>query len=279
VRRLALALAAVALGLAGCQAGSRVVLPVALDETPLTRYPDDFTTDEAAVRGVAGLLVHDLGLPVPPQVVVYMYGSRWGFEQGLVSDGRLSAVRAAELSEFAIGVSKRRQLLLLLPDAGGPQTEADWLQLVAHELTHVAQIELANGERGEQWLAEGMAEWAGFRVLERLGLDSVERHRAAALERAREQTSLGLTRLDLDSLGTPRGFTLRYLRESSRSTYHLAFVMADYLVQRHGFAGLVAYYRGLAGGRDRREGFRLAFGQTLEEFEADMLVYLRGNGS
>ena len=46
---------------------------------------------------------------------------------------------------------------------------SEWLRLIAHELTHVSQFELAGGEgRAEQWLAEGMAEHVAFQVLERL---------------------------------------------------------------------------------------------------------------
>ncbi|HET7344095.1 MAG TPA: DUF4157 domain-containing protein, partial [Methylomirabilota bacterium] len=204
---------------------------------------------------------------------VYLYGSRSVFEQGLVADGRLSALRAAELSGFAVGVGKRRQLLL--QDDGGPPDTREWLRLVAHELTHVAQIELAQGEgRAEQWLSEGMAEWAAFIVLERVGLDTLAERRAAALGIVSEQVSLREARLDLDSLGTPRGFTARHLREGSLPTYQLAFLMTDYLINRHGFARLVDYYRGFAVGRERYENFQHAFGQTLDAFEAEMLAHL-----
>ena len=157
----------------------------------------------------------------------------------------------------------------------GPPATRDWLRLVAHELTHVAQIELAQGEgRAEQWLAEGMAEWAAFSVLERLGLDALAERRAAALQHVREQAALREARLDLDTLGTPRGFTVRHQREGSLATYQLAFLMTDYLIRRHGFERLVEYYRGFAGGRGRREGFRLAFDQTLEEFETEIVAHL-----
>ena len=238
---------AAALLLSACHSGGRVVLPVAFEApapAATLRYPEDFVSHEATVRGVAAILSRQLGLPVPDQVTVYIYGSRAIFEQGLVTDGRLPAVRAAELGEFAIGVGKRRQLLLQA-DGGAPATR-DWLRLVAHELTHVAQIELAQGEgRAEQWLAEGMAEWAAFSVLERLGLDALAERRAAALQHVREQAALREARLDLDTLGTPRGFER-----------------------------LVEYYRGFAGGRGRREGFRLAFDQTLEEFETEIVAHL-----
>src|SRR5947208_4697349 len=200
---------AAALVLSACRAGgSRFVLPVAFEEphTAATlRYPDDFGSHEAAVRGVASLLSRELALPVPDRVMVYIYTTRAVFEQGLMNDGRLPAVRAAELSEFAVGVGKRRQLLL--QDEGSQPAAREWLRLVAHELTHVAQIELAQGEgRAEQWLAEGMAEWVAFNVLERLGLDTVKNRREIASAGIRTHAALVAAKLDLDTLGTPRGF-------------------------------------------------------------------------
>jgi hypothetical protein len=276
VLHLAAVLALVIVGTAACRAPGRLVLPMALEEPPPSaslRYPRDFTSHAAVVRGVATVLARDLGLPVPERVTVYIYASRAVFERGLVSDGRLPGVRAAELGEFAIGVGKRRQVLL--HDVGGPPAARDWIRLVAHELTHVTQIELAQGEgRAEQWLAEGMAEWAAFKVLERLGLDTLAERRAAALGHVRDHPALRDGRLDLERLGTPRGFTTRHLSEGSRETYQLSFLMADYLIRRHGFARLPEYFRGLGTGLDRYEGFQRGFGQTLEEFEREVLNHL-----
>src|SRR4030095_10639322 len=115
--------------------GSRVVLPVAFEEpvaSATLRYPQDFASHEAAVRGVASMLSRELALPVPDRVMVYIYSSRAVFEQGLMNDGRLPAVRAAELSEFAVGVGKRRQLLL--QDEGSPPAAREWLRLGAPRL-------------------------------------------------------------------------------------------------------------------------------------------------
>jgi len=265
------AVVALVAGAAGCGSSGRIVLPIALEQPAAAlHYPDDFASHEAVVRGVATILARDLGLPVPDHVTVYIYASRAVFERGLVSDGRLPLVRAAELGEFAVGVGKRRQLLL--HDHGGPPAGREWLRLVAHELTHVAQIELAQGEgRAEQWLAEGMAEWAAFSVLERLGLDALVERRAAAIGHVRDHPALLGGRLDLDALGTPRGFTVRHLREGSLETYQLSFFMTDYLIRRHGFASLPGYFRMLATGHGRYESFQLAFGQTLEEFEREIL--------
>jgi len=262
--RLVAVLALIA-GTAGCGSGGRIVLPVALERPAAAlHYPDDFGNHEAVVRGVATILARDLGLPVPAHLTVYIYSSRAVFERGLISDGRLPVVRAAELGEFAIGVGRRRQLLL--HDHGGPPAGRQWVGLVAHELTHVAQIELAQGEgRAEQWLAEGMAEWAACSVLERLGLDALVERRAAAIGHVRDHPAMLDGRLDLDALGTPQGFAVR------PEIYQLSFLMTDYLIRRHGFESLPGYFRMLATGHGRYASFQLAFGQTLEEFEAEIL--------
>ena len=258
---------------AGCVTG-RTVVPVNTEAATLASPSGviDLSSHSATVRGVAAILTRDLGLPLPEQVIVYVYSSREIFEQGLVDDGRVSRVRAAELSDFAVGVGKRRQLLLHYEaNVGGPE----WVRLVAHELAHVSQIELAEGEgRAEQWLAEGMAEWIAFRVLERLRLDTVVRRRLLAAETVRDHPPLLARRLDLETLGTPRGFTVRHLREGSQPTYQLAFLLADYLIGREGLARVVGYFRSFAGPGERHDNFAAAFGQSLEQFEQEALAHL-----
>jgi hypothetical protein len=237
-----------------------------------TPSPVDLSSHEATVRGIAGIIVRDLGLPLPETVTVYVYSSREIFEQGLVDDGRVSRVRAAELSDFALGVGKRRQLLLHQePNVGS----AEWVRLVAHELAHVSQIELAEGEgRAEQWLAEGLAEWVAYRVLERLRLDTVVRRRLVAVASVRDHRPVVARRLDLETLGTPRGFTVRHLREGSQATYQLSYLLADYLIARDGLEHVVDYFRSCATRGDRHRNFAAAFGQSLEDFEREALAHL-----
>jgi hypothetical protein len=262
----------------GCGASSqgRIVLPITIDPMALTPPGDSraLTSHDAAVRGIAGILVKELDLPVPDQFTVYVYSSREVFEQGLINDAQVSPVRAAELSDFAIGIGKRRQMLF--NDGAYTVKGKEWLRLVAHELAHVSQIELAQGEgRAEQWLAEGMAEWVAFTVLERLGLDTVNARRALARSGIRSHAALVAARLDLETLGSPRGFTVRHLREGSLPTYQLAFLMTDYLIERHGFPQVVRYFESFAERQHRQENFRRAFGQSLQEFEHEILAYLK----
>jgi len=183
-------------------------------------------------------------------------------------------VRAAELSEFAVGIGKRRQLLL--NDDGAQPRGREWLRLIAHELAHVSQIEMAQGEgRAEQWLAEGMAEWVAFTSLERLGLDTLANRRALATAGIRNHAALVAARLDLETLGNPRGFTVRHLKEGSLPTYQLAFLMADYLIERDGFPRMLDYFKSFERRQDRHSNFRDTFGQSLDQFEKEVLAHLK----
>jgi hypothetical protein len=272
---LCLVLALVTGILSGC-GGGRVILPLIIDPTSPT-IPSDarqFGSTDAAVLGIAAIMARSFALPFPEQVTVYLYAGRQAFEHGLIQDAHVSPPRAAELSGFAIGIGQRRQLLLKedAPDRGEPE----WLRLIAHELTHVSQIELAGGEeRGEQWLAEGMAEWVAFATLEHLRLDTLSRRRIAATARLREHPALIQTPLDLETRGTARGFTVWHMRAGSLPTYQLAFLMADYLIARQGLDNVKAYFRAFTESNDRHRNFRNALGVSLAEFEAGVLDHLR----
>jgi hypothetical protein len=273
-QRLAAAALIALTSVAGCGSG-RVVLPITLDAATLTALDTSrFDSHSEAIRGIATILVRDLQLPMPFTFTAYVYSGRHGFERGLIDDANVAPIRAAELSEFAVGIGKRRQLLL--NDEGGTARGREWYRLIAHELAHISQIEMAQGEgRAEQWLAEGMAEWVAFNVVERLGLDTVVNRRAMAVAGIRNHAALVAARLDLETLGNPRGFTVRHLREGSLPTYQLAFLMADYLITRDGFPRVVAYFRSFERRQDRHANFRETFGQSLEQFEQEVLAHLK----
>jgi hypothetical protein len=226
-----------------------------------------------AVDTVKTIITQDIGLPLPASVGVFIYDSREKFRQGLIDDAWVSPQGVEELAAFAVGLARPGRVLL---NARAAKARVEWLRLVAHELTHVAQFELAGDEgRAEQWLAEGMSEHVAYQVLERMGVGAtLAQHRMEAARRARNQTAFARARLDLETLGTPRGFTLRHQKEGSVETYHLAFLMVDYLIEREGFPQLI-YYLGRLSYEHRTRAFRVAFGQSLEEFEAEVLLHLQ----
>jgi hypothetical protein len=119
-----------------------------------------------------------------------------------------------------------------------------------------------------------MAEWLAFSVLERLRIDSLERRRASAQAGIRGSAALATARLDLESLGSPAGFVARHQRDGALTTYQLAFLMTDHLIEREGLGRLIDYFREFATSRDRHRNFERMFGQTLGAFEAEVLTDL-----
>ena len=230
----------------------------------------------AAVEEIVGVMRGDLGLPVPEKVSVFVYDSRASFREGLMDEGYVAADRVNEIASFAAGLARPGRVLL---HARATRGRLEWRRLIAHELTHVVQFNLAGGDgRADQWLAEGLAERIAFEVLERLGLDSLGERRERALNGARKHPGFANGRLDLAALGSPREFTLRHQRDGSLETYQLSFLMADYLVKRDGLAVVLDYFRNCRV-MDRDRAFARTFGQSIPQFETEVLAYLRNLGT
>jgi hypothetical protein len=51
--------------------------------------------------------------------------------------------------------------------------------------------------------------------------------------------------------------------------------MADYLITRDGFPRVVSYFRSFDRKHDRHANFRDTFGQSLEQFEQEVLAHLK----
>jgi hypothetical protein len=225
-----------------------------------------------AVEEIVTVMQRDLGMPVPERVSVFVYDSRTSFRDGLIDEGYVAADRVNEIASFAAGLARPGRVLL---HAKATRGKLEWRRLIAHELTHVVQFNLAGGDgRADQWLAEGVAERVAFDVLERLGLESVADRRVRAIGGARKHPGFAAGRLDLAALGSPREFTLRHQRDGSLETYQLSFLMADYLVQKHGVDTVMDYFRNCRV-MERHRAFERTFGQPIQQFEREVLSYLR----
>jgi len=124
-----------------------------------------------------------------------------------------------------------------------------------------------------------MADWVAFTVLDRLGVArmTVETDSLFALERqdlATTPLALSVNRID-----EPRRF-LEHARDvGAHALYRFAFRRVHDLVDRHGFASVVDYFRACPSHTAERSSFERVFGQPVSDFERDALQAMRPGSS
>jgi len=218
----------------------------------------------AAVATVAAIFERDLGFP-PFPVTFRFHPDRDAFEKALLASG-YDAALARSTARTMSAVGGHRAVLLNEASLGSMPWSAR-VALLAHEMGHSLQYELGGGRRGasDQWLREGFADWLSVRVLERLDATSLT---AVKVERRRQLRAAGQSR-------APRLAELvtfpQWVEAGGRlgaTAYALAFLAVDFLLERHGVAGVVEYFRRFASSQDRVGNFRAAFGEDLERFES-----------
>jgi hypothetical protein len=177
---------------------------------------------------------------------------------------------AREIAQSALGrirqTSEGKQLLVnaeILDDLNWPAR----IHVFAHELTHIAQYELAHGAlRGDLWFIEGLADWVAYRVLEVLGLDTLHRRRTqkiAQIKRDNEHPPLP----SLSQMVSVKDWETVSARYGSAVPYAQAFLATDLLVQQYGISSVIDYFRRVSDATDRLEIFEAAFGEDLLAFE------------
>jgi hypothetical protein len=233
--------------------------------------------DDATLLGTVARTVKQLGMPLSSPVYAYFYATAEAFELGLVTEARAERWFAKDQASFAVGVGTRYGIFLRADKLAG-MSLANRVGVVAHELTHVSQFELAGGGRGaaEQWLREGVADWIRYRVIETLGL--------GAYAESRQRVINGLRRSSrpfpgLRALSTNRQWTTAAMQYGSGGTYGPAFLATDWLVERFGREAVVTYFRRAGVLLDGDQAFREAFGLTLARFSEEFGVHLSALGS
>jgi hypothetical protein len=257
--------------------------PVQRDVGRISTYPEALAT-------TLDVMQRDLGLPTVPVRLVFLPDAR-RLRELLVRIGY-----PPELAREAAAIGGHRIVLInqaRLESQGWPAR----LALLAHELGHVLQYELAGGKRGTsaQWVREGLSDWLGLRVMETL--DQAERGKAwsQALSRVRglgraQVVTLGgpgsppewvervPSRVRLPSLGALGSFPdwIQQLRgEAGGALYEYAFVAVSTLVEERGLPAVLRYFTLFAEREDPGANFLEAFGQTEAQFEGHLQRIVR----
>jgi hypothetical protein len=237
------------------------------DASRVTDYPEALAVIVPAMRDV-------LGLGLPQGAALEIHADRDGFARALVKAFGVERPRARDLAGWVqAAASGRRVLVNEVVVAGKPWPER--IEIIAHELTHTIQHELAGRRRStsDSWLFEGFAEWVALRVADALGLRTFAGARetyVVAVRTAAAQRRLPSPR----RMATPQEWIAVRLEHGFEATYGLAFLAADFLVDRHSRGAVVEYFRRFATSEDRLANFEAAFGQPLEAFEADFTAHV-----
>jgi hypothetical protein len=253
---------ALALVIPGCAARPPITLPRP-DLRPPSRI-DQVHGYQSAVTAIAAVIERELGVP-PFPVTFDFYLDDTAFEKGLRELGHDPAT-ARETARVMRGVGVPGRVLVN-SQVLEPMSWSDRVRVLAHELTHCLQYELAGGNRGasEQWLREGFAEWVALTVLDRLRArpyaETRDRQWAAFRGSARSRAPR------LDEMVDFQGWITVVGRRDS-AAYSQAFLAAEVLVQRHGAPAVISYFRQYATIPDRPTAFRAAFGEDPAAFEA-----------
>ena len=218
----------------------------------------------SAVEAILRVTVHKFGLPVP-RGKVEIHTTRESFEQALIIYLKITPELARTTSSFAKAAVGSYVLIINKPAL--TETWPKRVELLAHEIIHLIQLELANrpGITGNQWLIEGHAEWMAFQVTAALDLDNYPQARNRIIENLRElrRTSElpNLLRLHefADWVATRRATTFD-------ATYSQSLLVVEFLVERHSMAKVVDYFRRFEQSAGAVKNFNAVFGESLNDF-------------
>jgi len=253
----------------GCVATSAGPVVLSIDDVraPPVRVGEWIAGYDSAVASIAAIMERDLGLP-DVRAALYFYSDRDAFRRALEAEG-YNAEFARDAAATLSGIGGFRRVLL-------NDATLRWLEwppriaLLAHELTHTVQYEFSGGQRGtsEQWLREGFAEWVEVYVLDTLGLTTWDQARAIASRRVRDAARRRPPPSFPEMVTYPDWVRVIQRAGEEEPVYAQALMAVDLLIERHGRAAVIEYFRLFSGSQDRLANFSSAFGEDLSAFEA-----------
>jgi hypothetical protein len=248
------------------------VIPVRQSPPRTTVSIVEIDSYPAAVDAIADVMQRQLGFP-PLDASIHFVPGRENLERALVADG-FDAGIAHDVVRVLDAVGTPRKVLVN-EAALGMLRWPERVRMLAHELTHTLQYQLAGGRRStsDQWLREGFADWVGCRVLEALGSTRLALMRDASFDRvrrtARQQPLPRLAEM------TRFGDWMPLVAER-RLVYEQALVATDLLIQRSGLEAMILYFGRFRDSDDRLANFRLAFGEEFDAFDREVEESIRG---
>lgn len=251
---------------------------------PVVRLNDDYPK---LLTAISTVMARELNFP-PIKGMVTFYRNYQTYEIGLAEEFESAARQAEERSgkheaepgrSERIAFSARQRAVTTAGVAINGKvlvhelslrrySWSEQVRVLAHELTHVLQRQLAGGgpARWENWLVEGFADWVAYKVLESLKIETFTKSREEVIKSIvagsqRELPALAQLYSQADIMTWTRTLG-RY------AAYGQGMIAVDYLVEQKGLPAVLDYFPRFAKVNNRQQNFKDAFGESLDEFDA-----------
>jgi hypothetical protein len=211
---------------------------------------------------------HEAGVQLNKPVTIVLTRNRKDF---LAEAAKRFGISEIEVNRVGKGVDALSGNSLIVINVDGTPTPRQRTFLLAHELTHQYQRQLAGAKAGEvKWLLEGAAEAVGAQVVARRGYLSIEQYKAnwqAGIRMAEKKPALA-------QLRTSQEWSDSLSAYGSGLTYKTAGLGCLILFEQYGVQRVLQYYKELGTGRNSDEAFRNSFEVDMLQFERriEMLV-------
>lgn len=270
--------------LAGAHAEAAIFAAEVPDDVLIADDSVSNATRATLERGLAyahDLLKRHVGVVLPEPVRAFAgTDAVWLTDNYLSARGLPVGYRDGKLAEFGSceppAESAYYVMFLCLDNQAWRRGDAESMGTVAHEYMHNMQFGMVGGPGklcctnsdamsvfGPQWLVEGSAEYMKFLLWDQLGYRSLDKLIREYTGRFRNGDH------GLAALETRKGF-----RENPAS-WDIAPVAAHYLVETSGLPSLAVFWTEIGKKTPMRDAFKIAFGQTTEEFDAAFAAALR----
>jgi hypothetical protein len=278
--------------LQGCATGPRVI-DIGPPTNKVTSLPYPSNDHKVTLEAITSVMVSELHLPAPTASVTF-YPSQASYEAGSLTTAQEDLARlrtelgpianllkeedflfAAKRSAVSSPAHARYRKILVNESRLSKISWAGQIRLLAHELTHSIEMDLVDGRptASHQWIREGLAEWVGCKVGDRLGAESFAKGNESALDaianRKHYQTFPSLSQLAVNSEWIIWSRTL-----GSPATYGQAFIAVDLLISEKGLPAVINYLRLFKKLNNREKNFTLAFGESTANFETKFTKHL-----
>jgi hypothetical protein len=211
----------------------------------------------------------ELGVTLDKNVFIRLCPSEVCYVNALRNDAGYSYDKAQLTGRVSGGTTfpdKRLILLNILNPSGLPFARA----VVAHELTHMLQSQIAGDiayQRSNRWIKEGMADWMGALVSNKLGSESIEKWRLDRINRLRAATN-PLAPGNMDEVSFEQW---THWMDEKRLPYEMVDLMMMSLAEQKGsgiFKALVAYFGCVQSFSFESTCFKNHFGIAQRDFYA-----------